>query len=98
MNRRLVLHATAETDIHETALWYLGQRPGLDDEFMAEVDAAIARALAHPRLYPRLRARPEVRFVLTRRFPYRVFYMVERDAIVVFRVRHLARDEGKFEG
>jgi plasmid stabilization system protein ParE len=34
-----------------------------------------------------------VRRVLTRRFPYRIFYVVRPDAIVVFAVLHAAQDE-----
>ena len=46
-----------------------------------------------PRQYRRLRRRPEVRRVLTRRFPYCIFFILSEDAIVVFRVLHGARHD-----
>jgi len=93
MTRRLIIRAQAEADISQAALWYHNQLPRLAEEFMAEVDAAIGRAVANPFLYRRLRRRPEVRRVLTRRFPYRVFFVLRPDAIVVFRVLHAARHD-----
>ena len=41
----------------------------------------------------RVRRNPEVRRVLTRRFPYRVFFIARTDAIVVFAVLHAARHD-----
>ena len=40
-----------------------------------------------------MRRNPLVRRVLTRRFPYRVFFIVRPDAIVVFAVVHAARHD-----
>ena len=39
------------------------------------------------------RKRPEVRRVLARRLPYRIFFIVREDAIVVFAIIHAARHE-----
>jgi toxin ParE1/3/4 len=93
MNRRLIIRDEAEADIAEAALWYHDRTPGLGDEFLAEVRAAIQRAVKNPLAHRRLRRRPEVRRVLTTRFPYRVFYILRPDAIVVFRVLHGARHD-----
>jgi toxin ParE1/3/4 len=62
-------------------------------EVLAELAAAIERALENPLAYLLLRTHPHVRRVLTRRFPYRVFYIVRSDALVVFAVLHAARHE-----
>jgi toxin ParE1/3/4 len=97
MIRRLIIREAAEADISAAALWYQKQRAGLGDEFVNEVDAAIKSAAANPRKYRRLRRRPEVRRVLTRRFPYRVFFVLRPDAIVVFRVLHGARHEREWK-
>jgi plasmid stabilization system protein ParE len=53
----------------------------------------VERALANPLAYLLLRKHPQVRRVLTRRFPYRIFYIVRSDALVVFAVLHAARHE-----
>ena len=93
MTYRLIIHPTAEADLTEAALWYHNQRAGLGDEFLAEVHGAIESAAANPRQFPRLRRKPDVRRVLAKRFPYRVFFVLRPDSIVVFRVLHGARQD-----
>jgi toxin ParE1/3/4 len=98
MTRRLIIRAQAEADTTEAALWYDDQTPGLGAAFLAEVNAAIQRVVRNPLAYRRLRRRPEVRRVLTARFPYRIFYILRPDAIVVFRVLHGARHDREWSG
>jgi toxin ParE1/3/4 len=93
MTRRLIIRGEAEADIADAAIRYDNQRPGLGGEFLAEVEAAIGNALANPRQFRRLRRKPEVRRVLTTRFPYRIFFVLRPDAVVVFRVLHGARHD-----
>lgn len=93
MTHKLIIQPLAEADLTDAALWYQEQRPGLGEEFMVEVDAAIQRGLANPRQYARLRRRPDVRRILTDRFPYRIFFILRSDALIVFRVLHGARDD-----
>lgn len=97
MTHRLIIRADAEADILEAALWYQGRRSGLGEEFIAEVHAALERAVANPRQHRRLRRRPEVRRVLIRRFPYRIFFVLRPDAVVVFRVLHAARHDREWD-
>jgi toxin ParE1/3/4 len=96
MKRRLVVRAEAELDITTAALWYEEREAGLGLEILHEVRAAIHRAVENPLLYLQLRRRPEVRRVLTRRFPYRVFFIVKEDAIIVFAVLHAARQDRRW--
>lgn len=91
MNRRLIVRDVVEADLTEAALWYDQREPGLGLELTVEVGAAIGRAVDHPLHYLLLRQRPEVRRVLVRRFPYRIFFIVRDDAVVVFAVIHAAR-------
>jgi plasmid stabilization system protein ParE len=93
MSRRLIVRPEAEGDITEAALWYDGREAGLGVELTIEVHAAIRRAVENPLLYLLLRKHPEVRRVLSRRFPYRIFFIVRDDAIVVFAVIHAARHD-----
>lgn len=53
----------------------------------------MARAVENPQLHHRLRQQPEIRRVLARRFPYRIFFIVRTDAVVVFAVLHAARHD-----
>jgi toxin ParE1/3/4 len=97
MSYRLVIRPTAEADISDAALWYQKQEEGLGSDFLAAVDAAMKRALVNPRQFQCVRRRPDVRRVLTSRFPYRIFYILQRDAVVVIRVLHNARDDREWK-
>ncbi len=93
MSRRLIVRSEAEADIIEAALWYDERLEGLGLELTFEVRAAIRRAVKNPSHHSLVRHRPEVRRILARRFPYRIFFIVREDAIVVFAVIHAARHD-----
>ena len=97
MSRRLVIRARAEADIHEAALWYNEQTPGLGGAFLLEVDAALQRAGENPYAFLRLCRRPEVRRVLMARFPYRIFFLLLPEAVIVIRVLHGARHDREWQ-
>lgn len=67
--------------------------PAWELDLISEIRVAIERALNDPEAFPRLRVDPPVRRVLTRRFPFRVFFIVRPDALVVFAVLHAARHD-----
>lgn len=94
---RVVVRIEAEIDITDAAIWYENQKPSLGHEFLVEIESAIASAAANPFRYPCMRRRPEVRRVLTNRFPYRVFFVRREDSIIVFRVWHGARHDRKWK-
>ena len=93
MSRRLIVRDEAEADLTEAALWYEKRQAGLGLELTLEVRAAIQRAVESPLHHLLLRRQPEVRRVLARRFPYRIFFIVRDGAIVVFAVLHAARHD-----
>jgi hypothetical protein len=73
---RLELHPEARAELRSAALWYDERRPGLGDEFISEVSAALDRIGDAPESYPawpwpRTRAEgPVVRKATIQRFPY----------------------------
>ena len=93
MSHRLVVRPEAESDIVEAALWYEEQRSGLGFEFIAEVRATVDRVAETPTAYRLMRRKPEVRRVLLRRFPYRLFYIAQSSEVIVFAVLHARRRE-----
>jgi len=93
MRRRLIVRAEAEADILEAAQWYEERTTGLGWELTCEICSAIQRAVDRPLSQFRLRVSPDVRRILARRFPYRIFYIVRTDAVVVFAVIHAARSD-----
>lgn len=98
MTRRVIIRSEAEEDLLEGALWYEGLEEGLGKDFLFEIRAAINRTAENPLLYPSLRANPDVRRVLTRRFKYRIFYILRSDAMIVFAVLHAARHDRRWIG
>jgi toxin ParE1/3/4 len=87
---RLVIRPRVETNLREARNWYESQRVGLGAEFLAEIDPTIQVLSRDPQrhaVYYR-----GFRRVLARRFPYKLFYRLEDDQIVVFRILHLHRD------
>lgn len=91
MIRRLVIRPEAESDIVNAALWYEQQRAGLGFQFVADTRIAVDRLLANPAAYRLMRRKPEVRRILFRRFPYRLFYIIQKADIIVFAVLHARR-------
>lgn len=90
MSLELILRPEAEADALEAYRWYSEQLPGLGEDFLAEIDHALESIRANPEAHRKLHR--EFRRVLTRRFPYGVFYAVRGDRIVVFAILHTARD------
>jgi toxin ParE1/3/4 len=87
---RLVIRPRAETDLREARTWYESQRAGLGAEFLAEIDATIQVLIRDPPTSPGLL--PGFSLGLGTAFPYKLFYRLEDDQIIVFRVLHVRRD------
>jgi plasmid stabilization system protein ParE len=93
MSYRLRVRLMAEADITAAALWYEARRAGLGDEFLAEVDRGIKRALDNPLTYRVIYPKRNTRRVLVSRFPCRIFFTIEVDEIVVHAVLHARRHD-----
>ena len=87
--KRVNVQPEAEAEVREAASWYESQRPGLGLEFLLELDAAIERAAESPSAYAPQYAR--VRRVLSRRFPYAIYFVYEGGVIEVLAVLHQHR-------
>ena len=82
--RRLIVRPEAEADITNAAIWHESREPGLGLKFLADIQQAIIGAIHDPRAFLLLRKNPEVRRILAKRFPYRVFFILRADVLVVF--------------
>jgi plasmid stabilization system protein ParE len=92
-----ILTPEAAAEMHEAADWYDGQRDGLGDELMDEVNATIREIAADPTRFPRYEGRqlkPTVRRALVNRFPYVVSFEVVNDIIWILAVFHGHRRPG----
>ena len=93
MTWRVSIRAAAEADLREAQEWYEGERSGLGDEFLIAVADGLTRLEQSPEAFPPYYR--EFRRVLTQRFPYKLFYRIEGEAVVVFRILHAARDHAR---
>jgi plasmid stabilization system protein ParE len=87
---RVLVREAAEVDLEQTRRWYNEQREGLGDEFLVSIAEAFTRLEEDPERYRMLYK--GFRRVLVERFPYKVFYQVKRNNVIVFRVLYHARD------
>jgi hypothetical protein len=92
---RVELHPEALAEIRSAALWYDEQRPGLGDDFVAEVTATLSRVRAAPNSFARW---PQVKTTAypiwratTSPFPYAIPFEVHPDYVLVLAVAHVRR-------
>jgi toxin ParE1/3/4 len=89
MSYRLRIRLEAEADVAEPAQWYNERQLGLGEK----VDRAIVPHPRNPLAFPVILRSHEVRRVLTKRFPYRIFFSLKDDAVVVHAGLHGRRDD-----
>ena len=90
MKWRVLIRPNAETDLREAWSWYESQRAGLGDELLLEICAAIQLLENDPERRPIYYR--SFRRLLARRFPYKIFYRIEGDRVIVFRILHAKRE------
>jgi plasmid stabilization system protein ParE len=90
MTMHVILRRGAEDDVWRAFEWYQSEREGLGEEFLAQLRQTLDRIAAYPNSYSEVYR--SVRRAPLRKFPYLVFYLGERDRIVVLAVLHTSRD------
>lgn len=90
MNYSLTVRKEAESDISDTFVYYEKRRVGLGHDFLLCVEDALSKiernSLQHKIIYK------ELRRIAVRRFPYRIFYFVAEDRVIVTAVFHARKD------
>jgi plasmid stabilization system protein ParE len=89
VNWRVIIRPNAEADLQEAHTWYESQRAGLGDKLLDEVRRAVGLLETDPERRPFYYR--DFRRLLTRRFPYKLFYRVEGERVIVFRILHAKR-------
>ena len=92
---RLEATAGADLDVEAAFDWYESEEPGLGYDFLDELRVAYQRIMDHPLGYQDLRS--GIRRALTRRFPYGVYFSVERETIIIVAVLSTARDPAEWQ-
>ncbi len=89
MTYELHLLSCAEEDISNAIIWYDKQLKGLGQRFLLSIDASIQSIQRNPFLYPKIYK--NFRRALIQRFPFGIYYSIERDTIVVIAAFHEKR-------
>jgi len=89
MKRRVRARPLAEVDVENAASWYEGERQGLGEEFVADLDDITVRIGENAAQFPIVSG--PVRRALLKRFPYGVFFIEDGDVAVILAVLHLHR-------
>ena len=82
----LVIKPEALEEIRQAHLWYDVQRPGLGERFREDLRICLQFILNNPPGFAE-RKKP-YRAAMLERFPYVVWYAMESNDVVVYRVRH----------
>ena len=80
----------------EAAKWYESKRSGLGDEFLLALDASMSSILRNPNQNRKIYG--DIRRVLTRRFPYGIFYIVEGNVVYILAIVHISRNPTLWRG
>ena len=94
MTLDVVFRREAENEVLEAQRWYESRREGLGDEFADALDALVARIVANPLAFRRVRG--ETRRGILSRFPYAVYFRLTGQEIVVLAV-HGRQDPSRWQ-
>lgn len=90
MSWTVIIRPRAEADLQEAKEWFEERRKGLGTSRVVAIRVAVAALRENPNRFPDYYR--GFRRVLVRRFPYKVFYRIEGDRVIVFRVLHAKQD------
>jgi len=91
------LSAEAIDELVEAAAWYREQRPGLESEFLDEIERVLPLIGNAPASFPRLLGVPQdlvIRRALLPRFPYALVFMDLGEDLRILAVAHAKRRPG----
>lgn len=83
------LDRAARDEYREAMESYLAESPRVAAAFVDQIEASIALIMERPTTWRLLTG--DVRRCLVKRFPYGIYYSVERDEIVIWAIMHLHR-------
>ena len=96
MTLPLAFRPEARAEFDESHEWYEAQRAGLGEEFDNAINAVLALIEKSPLRFSVVYK--DVRRAIVPVFPFRIFYAVEEDRILVTSVFHTSRDPAVWQG
>ena len=95
MTYQVIIRPSAEEQLTTAYLWYEDKSVGLGDEFILSVDACIQYIARNPFSF---QARyKEVRIGIIHKFPYGIFYLVDKNKVIVLAVLHFSQNPAKWK-
>ena len=95
MSRVVVFRRLAKRELDDAILWYEDRRKGLGYAFSVAIQKQIARISISPEQFPRVQG--DVRKAVLRRFPYSIYFITDKQRIVVLAIVHVRRDPQHLE-
>ncbi len=96
MKYSLTIRKEAELDISDNFNFYEEHRLGLGHDFLLCIDAALSKVERNPLLYKKIYK--DLRRIAIERFPYRIFYLVQSQHIVITAIFHVRKDPVSWKG
>ena len=96
MGYTLTLRKDAEFDVGAHFDFYEEKRQGLGQEFLLCVEEALDKIQRNPLIYRKIHR--ELRRIPVRRFPHRVFFLVQGQEVIVTAVFHARKDPSSWSG
>ena len=90
MNYLLTIRKEAELDINSLFEYYENKRVGLGHDFLLCIEECLSKVERNPGHYKIIYK--ELRRIAVRRFPYRIFYFVQNNLVIVTAVFHARKD------
>lgn len=81
----------AEIDLEEAVLWYEAELSGLGNRFYDSFENALDRIAKNPNAF--IEISPEIRRIIIKQFPYKIFYTVFGNKIFVIGIMHAKRSK-----
>ena len=95
MDYELIIRPEAKAELLDIFQWYQEQRDGLGYDFKLCVDEVFSKIQRHPLTHKKVYR--DVRRIVTKRFPFGIFYTFENNKITVLAVLHARRDPSKWK-
>jgi plasmid stabilization system protein ParE len=96
MSYTLTIRKEAELDIDEQFDYYEEKREGLGHDYLLCIEDALDKLQRNPLVYRKIHK--ELRRIPIRRFPYRIFYFVQNNNVIVTAVFHARKDPTSWNG
>ena len=85
----------ADTELKQAQAWYENKRSGLGERFARAVEATVETISETPMQFPLVYR--ELRRAGVWRFPYTIFFHIEKDRVVILACFHGRRDPGHWQ-